>query len=403
MDTRIAREPIINAKSSIWGYALAFINGFDKYVESLSETDTADTSESLPPVSLEDITDNKFGLIYVDNKLPDINYEILPCKERLIFVVNLAQSAEESLLKYCKSLKAQGFLVAVEGVGLKNIDSSLIGIADFCIINYQSTAKVVQRLVADRLSSKKIEMIATDVHDQKQFDSAAQWGYSFFHGQFYHGESQPAKEQDIGSSKLLYFQLMKEVFRSEIRYHEMTDILQKDVSLTYKSLKFINSPWYGIKYKIKSVKQALVMLGPQEIRRWMAVAVVQGITSGDSRELLLCSLIRGRAAERLTLLVPALKGRDGELFLLGLLSLIDKLTGKSMKNVLKDLSISEDISGALLSNSGRYSAVYALILSAEDDEKKGFPEACLKLGIEEVAAESLFNASETWAEGVMSL
>ena len=54
----------------------------------------------------------------------------------------------------------------------------------------------------------------------------------------------------------------------------------RDVSLTVRVLRSINSAAYGLGQEITSLRHALVLLGIQQVRNWAAVWAMAGVNSG---------------------------------------------------------------------------------------------------------------------------
>ena len=396
METKILREPVDNSHGENWGYVLRFRDGLHQYIESR----TTEGEHDLPIPTILELIEHRYGLILLDEELLIDKYSSLDCKNQIVMVLRLQSDNEELILSKCDELRSQGFLVGVMCEDI-HVVGSLLDKADYCVVDMSSSNLRLQKHVVKQVNHRGITTIAINVNTKSLYDKAMAWKCHFFHGEAMH-RHRTEEDEEMQASKAIYMQLMKEVFRSELEYNIITLILEKDVALTYKLLSFINSPWYGVKHKIKSIKQALVMLGPNEIRRWIAIAVVKDLASEESLELMIRSLARGRAAERLSTLVDGMVIHDCELFLMGLLSLIDKLTHTPLEEALKQLSISDDICEALLERKGIFSPIYEILLAADTFEDGEFVERCIDLGFEEPPVVAILNSADTWARRVLA-
>ena len=124
------------------------------------------------------------------------------------------------------------------------------------------------------------------------------------------------------------------------------ELLKLDGSLTYRVLRTVNSAGFGLRREIHSVREALLLLGLDQIRRWTSVWLLAGANRGPS-ELVTMTVLRGRACE----LVGQALGRPdagAEYFLLGMCSLLDVILGQPMSKVVNDLPLGDEIRAALL-------------------------------------------------------
>jgi EAL and modified HD-GYP domain-containing signal transduction protein len=228
-----------------------------------------------------------------------------------------------------------------------------------------------------------------------EFNEAISAGYSFFHGEFF-SKPQVDPNKEIAANKLTYMQLIREVNSPALSYPEIAALVEQDVSMTYKLLKFMNSAWFGLKFEIRSVRHALVLLGPKEIKRWVSLVAVRNAGDDKPDELLLRSLTRAKAAEQVGALVE-MKKEASELFLMGMFSVIDALTDKPMEDVLAELPLKEDIKDALLGGEGTYRNVFDVILSYEQGDWELFSSSAAALQIDEGAVPEIFRTSLKWA------
>ena len=249
--------------------------------------------------------------------------------------------------------------------------------------------------VGDRSTEKGIKGFAENVETHKEFDSAKTCGYSYFQGHFF---SKPIIEQGkkIPGNKLVCLRLLQQINRTEMSYEDMENIIKQDVSLTYKLLRFINSLWFGLRHKVRSIKHALVCLGPEEIRKWSALVSLQDMGVDKPDELMVQALIRARMAESMS--APCgLRGYGSDLFLMGMFSVLDALLDAPMRTILEKMPINEQIKTALLGSPGRFRTVYDMILHYERGDWGSFSVKAHELGIEEKIIPGIFNESLKWA------
>jgi len=137
--------------------------------------------------------------------------------------------------------------------------------------------------------------------------------------------------------------------------------------LTYNLLKLVNSSAFGFRHKIKSVKQAVVVLGEREIKKWINFVVLRDMGKKKPDELTRLSLIRARFAELLAIKTRFNKESE-DMFLLGLFSLLDTILNRPIKEVLNEIQASSIIKQALIDGSGEIGMLYKMMIAYEKAE-----------------------------------
>jgi EAL and modified HD-GYP domain-containing signal transduction protein len=126
-------------------------------------------------------------------------------------------------------------------------------------------------------------------------------------------------------------------------------VIDKDLGLSLRLLRYINSAYFGMRGEITSIRQAVMMLGARGVSRWaLLVALTGGPTA--SRELCVMALTRARMCEQL--LGDRTDADLDQVFTVGLLSLADALLDMPLESILAELPLSEDVNHALLWRAG---------------------------------------------------
>ncbi len=166
----------------------------------------------------------------------------------------------------------------------------------------------------------------------------------------------------------MILQLMQLV-RKNADVRKLEDILRRDAALSYKLLRYINSVGFGLGAEIQSLRHAVTMLGYSPLYRWLSLLLATASNSDNSPVLMQTAIVRGRLAELLGEgSVP--KGESENLFVAGMFSLLDRLLGIPMEEVLENIQLSDSISQALLSREGVYGAFLSLAEACEFNNGK---------------------------------
>ena len=399
MEVFVTRQAIFDKKKEVHGYELLFRAGFESYYDTL-DADKA-TVDMMAFVNFSELTDGKRGFAkFPRNLLLKEFPATLPSE---MVTVGIAEDIEpdDQLLATCRQLKAAGCQLAMENFTLDRRDSPLLELADVVKVDFTTTTIVDRMAVCEELGGSGVEMLARKVATADEFDQAVEWGYSYFHGSFV---SKPVirPDKDISTNKLVHLQVLNEVNQPELPYDKLEDLIKQDVALTYKLLRFMNSVWFGLRYEVKSIKHALVLLGPKEVKKWASLVVVGGTADDKPRELLRCSLTRAKAAEQLAPLIGK-KAVASDLFLMGMFSVIDALMDVPMASVLDQLPLSEQIKTALIAGEGPFRPVLDTVVAYEQGEWERFSAQAAALGLDETVVPELFRSALKWANNALEV
>jgi EAL and modified HD-GYP domain-containing signal transduction protein len=218
----------------------------------------------------------------------------------------------------------------------------------------------------------------------------------YFQGYFFR-RPEMMKTHDMPANQMNYLRMLQEVSRPDLDLGELENLIKAEASVCYRLLRYLNSAIFGFQSEIHSVRHALSMLGERDIRRW--VRLVAAVSAGQEKtsDLLLSALVRGRFGE---LLAPRVRHGESDLFLLGLLSLIDAMLEMPMAEVLDKIPLDQATKAALLGQPSQLRPVFQLMLAHESGEWQAAAElsAGLHLDAEDVAGD--YWQAQQWAREI---
>ncbi len=390
MENFVARQAIFDTNLNVFAYELLFRSGREN-VYSSTDADLATSSvitDSFITIGLESLTRGKIAFInFTKNLLLDETATILP-KES--FVVEILENIEpdEGIIAACKKLKEHGYTLALDDFVFDEIFEPLIELADIIKVDFRISEMDEISDLIQKYGNKKIKFLAEKVETQEEFDQALDLGFTYFQGYFF---SKPVivASKDIPGYKINHLNIMHEINRTDIDYNKIESIIKQDVTISFKLLKFINSAFFGFSSRIKSIKQALVMLGIDEFRKWVSLLVLKGMGDDKPDELMVISIVRAKFCELIAGLI-GLKKRGPELFLLGMFSVIDTFVGRPMEEILENMPLEDDIKDALSGHEGLLRNVYELMLATEKGEWDKVFEFTDKLKIDKLKIPELY-------------
>ncbi len=154
------------------------------------------------------------------------------------------------------------------------------------------------------------------------------------------------------------------------------DVIHQDPVLTYRLLQVVNSPVFGSKREIDTIRQALMLLGQKNVRDWLQDQLPSACADKDLLPVRQTMVLRARLMEYLMSAGPQVELRN-EIYLTGLFSQLDRLYHEPLSDVLQRLPLPERLVQALLQYEGPYFAYLDLAVRLEHFERMDdIPEAC---------------------------
>lgn len=209
--------------------------------------------------------------------------------------------------------------------------------------------------------SKKL--VAQDIESLEMLQVCKKLPFSFFQGSFVTSRDKWDKPRaDTGRLKVL--EIMNQV-RRNAETAEIAALFRQDPVLSYKILRYINSPAGGLSKPAATLEQALMILGQQQLYRWLTLLL---FVSGNVEELDAALMENALVRARLTELLGADKigpARKDELFVTGMFSLLDVLLRMPMDQALENLKLPEEVTQALIAHEGPYRPYLDLAIACE--------------------------------------
>jgi c-di-GMP-related signal transduction protein len=170
---------------------------------------------------------------------------------------------------------------------------------------------------------------------------------------------------DMPANRLNYIRMLQEVSRPELDVAGLEKLIKEEASVCYRLLRYLNSAMFGFKKEIHSVRHALSIPGERDLRRWVRLIAAVGAGQDQTSDLVLSALVRGRFCE---LLAPKVSHGESDLFLMGLLSLIDAMLETPMQAVLERIPLDSASNAVLLGQPSVLRPVFQLMLAHESGE-----------------------------------
>jgi len=206
------------------------------------------------------------------------------------------------------------------------------------------------------------DTIYGDIRDAEGFERAKASLAMYYSGPYFMQGPTVRAEKSIHPGHALILELMA-ALQQDAEPRVIETLFKRDATLSFKLLRYINSPWFGLAARIESVRHALSIIGSQQLLKWLSLlAITAG--QGASPALALSAMIRARLMELVG--GKLLEKRDADhLFLTGMLSLLDRIMGVPLPQILERANLPDSVSEALLKGEGKYQRFLQLALACE--------------------------------------
>ncbi|MBF0429949.1 MAG: HDOD domain-containing protein [Fibrobacteria bacterium] len=402
MDIYVARQPIFDAEQRVQAYELLFRSGLENFYPDI-DGDIATSkviSNSFISIGFDELTKGKKAFINFTRKLIINGAATALPREAMTIEVLENIEPDEEVIEALTRLRKQGYTIALDDFILEDKFKPLIELADIIKIDFLASSKDERRDIVQKYKDRNIIFLAEKIENYEEFEEAKEIGYTLFQGYFF-CKPEVIQGKDIPGYKVNYLELLKEINMPDIDFDKMEAVIKRDVSLSFKLLKLVNSVAFGFSSKIKSIKHALVMLGIMEIKKWLYLVALTEIGDDRPDELIVKSLVRAKFCEFLAVDLKMEK-RKSDFFLLGLFSLIDVLMGQSMEEIIEDIPIADDVKAALMHEENEFKRVYEIVLSYEEGNWDRVEKATSQINISELQYPKYYLDSVEWANKIFA-
>lgn len=366
MKVLVARQPIFDRRMQVFGYEILYRPSIRAYSES-GHRDQASKRvivNTFLLLGLDRVTSGRKAFInFTQRLLLDGTGFNLP-KDLIVIEILEDVLPDKDLIQVCSKLRAAGYMLALDDFVLANERlKPFLKMVDILKVDFRENSDLEKKVIAEKAAGLKVKLLAEKVETLAEFKLGLKAGYEYFQGFFFQKpEIIPGK--NIPGYKLNHLKLLQEVNRADIQYDALAETISRDVSLSYKLLNYINSAYFGLHQQVKSVSHAVMLLGNDEIRKWASLVLLMGLGANKPEEILVTSLVRANLCEALAKRLR-LKGCESELYMLGLLSLIDVLVGRPLMEIIGDLPVGSNIKLALSGEKNKYKEILDLVLNYE--------------------------------------
>jgi EAL and modified HD-GYP domain-containing signal transduction protein len=272
---------------------------------------------------------------------------------------------DNELFQALHRFKEKNFLIALDDVASFEPIAPILGkgLVDIVKIDLMSVDRIMLPELVKSIQQYNVLLLAEKVETPDDFFTCLRLGFDLFQGYFfYKPEKIKNKKKKMDVSRVCLMRSLAATMDPHANFNILDPIISQDVGLSYKLLRLVNSGYYSLADQVKSIQQAVSLIGLQQLRSWMLLLLMATVDD-KPHELTAIALQRAKMCE---MLGKALGDRHVEsYFLIGLFSVLDAIMDIPMMQVVESLSLTQELAEALVCRKGKWGLVLTAVIATE--------------------------------------
>jgi c-di-GMP-related signal transduction protein len=338
----LGRQSILDQKMDLYGYEILFragrVNEFSGDIEDATNQ-TIDCCLSMVACS----SSKKFFINCTRKALVSLNVKLLPYRTVVLEILENV-TADAELVRACKELKRSGFRFALDDFSPHDYKAELVELADYVKVDFRASSPDARREIYEIFRNKKVTFLAEKVETLAEVRTAQAEGNTLFQG-YFHSRPEIIAESQISPIQSVYLQLFATLAKSPMDDRKVERLLLMEPSLCFRLLRVANSAANAFRHRISTIQEALHAVGEDAFRKLVTLVVASklahSVVDRDSQQ----AVERACFCESLASL---LHENPAELYMVGMLSMMDRMLNIPMKQLLELISVDSHIQEALL-------------------------------------------------------
>jgi EAL and modified HD-GYP domain-containing signal transduction protein len=380
----LGRQPILDARQSLYGYELLFRSGPapNRAIVSNHMVATATViTHAFTELGLADALGDQKAFINVDGDfLLSEAVELLP-KDKVVLEILETVEVTPDILKRCRELKVKGFTLALDDIiAVTPAMEPLLDLMDIAKVCISAVPEEALPGLVQALARRPLELLAEQVESREQMEHCRSLGFTLFQG-YYFAHPTILSGRKLGQSRLSLLKLLSQVL-DDSDTPQLEQTFKHEPGLSINLLRMANSAAVGARTRITSLRHAITLLGRRQLQRWLQLLLYTD-PAGHTGFPPLLQLAATRA-RLLELLAESHMAADRDFadraFMTGILSLTPALFATPIDEILSQIStLATDVKQALLRHQGSLGLLLRLIEALESEDLSQVPALVAQL------------------------
>ncbi len=379
----VGRQPIVDRTGAVYGYEVLHRPTGSLPVPSDGDRKTAEVLLNTLTLGLEALVGDKAVFVNADRAVLTGELAVaLPPRRTVIEVLETVELDTE-VVDGVRRLAGEGYAIALDDFVWRKGAEHLLDVVSIVKVDMLTTpADAVAELV-ERFASERAMMLAEKVESADAIAAARELGFDLFQG---YGVERPTlvAAHALAPTSVARTELAMTMLRDEFEYDDIEATLRHEPELTAQLLHVASlGAASGLRREVRTIREALVLLGTRRIRQWIALTMLSGHPTG-SVDGLAVAVTRARICES----VATRRRLSGEFaFTAGLISALDLLLGCEVTDLAQSMSLSSELRDAAFWGEGPMGAVVSEVAGYEAAVRYGESDE-LSPELDELAVEA---------------
>lgn len=394
-----ARQPILDANKKLYAYELLFRDSIDNVFPDIDgdEATSKMIEASKFNMGISEFTSNKPAFINFTLETLSQGYPEMLTNEELVVEILETVKPGKKLLGLCKDLHSKGYTIALDDYEHQSVWAHFYPFINIIKVDIQqSDLEEIKEVIEAIKPHPHIQLLAEKVESYQEYEQALQLGFTLFQG-FFFAKPEMVKTKSLSPSQLAMAELLYETSKPELDLASITSVFERDVSLSYKLLRYANSAIFKRRSEVSTIKQALVILGSGELKRFLGLMFAVTANPDKPTELIKLAMTRAKFCELVASDMSS-QINTSIAFLTGLLSMIDAILDEELEVVLGKLPLAAEIKEPLLTRKGTMAAIIKLVEFIEHAQWDKTNLVMEKLKLDKEKAVQHYNEALAWAD-----
>lgn len=346
----VGRQPIYRDGVDVFAYEL-FSRDSELNRAAFSDGDRATAQLLLSTfldIGLEQVVGRHLAFVNVTRNFLLSEYCTSLPKDRVVFEIAGDTEIDNAFLDRLSALIKSGYSIALDNFVYNDAVGPLIELSNIVKLDLQALGREGIAQHAQTLRPYGVKLLAQKVETHEDYAYCRSLGFDYYQGYFF-CKPQVVSETKIPFNRLSTLNLLAKLQDPSISISDLEHAVGQDLAISYRILRYLNSPINALPRKIDSLRHAVSLVGTRLISNWASLILLEAIEE-KPHELMVTSMVRAHMCQQLG---AAMRHKNvDQFFTVGLFSLIDALMDRPMEEALTNLPLVDEVKDALLHRKG---------------------------------------------------
>lgn len=346
----VARQPIYDRDINVFAYEILYRHRHvDQAVFGDGDAATREVIlNTCIDIGLETIVGDSLAFINITRAfILERSFRVLP-KTRVVLEVLESIEPDDTIVDALREIAGQGYILALDDFYFRESLQSFLEFASIVKIDIRALSLSELEEHVALLRRYPVKLLAEKVETHEEFDVCKKLGFEYFQG-FFFCKPKVIEGKRLPAQKMTLLVLLAKIQDPDIEIAELEELIKRDVVLSYKILRYVNSAYWGLPKTVTSIGQAACFVGLDRLRSWISLVILSSVDDKPF-ELLVLAAVRARMCYVLGMRLQPEQAE--QFFTTGLFSVLDGVFDCEMEDIVNSLPLAPEIGKALVSYEG---------------------------------------------------